>query len=245
MNALAEKIEELIGLAFDGGFDESSYEQWRRRVSKFLALAFNNETAQSFDSISEEFWTDKRAAQVGMLEGLVQQILVGYAAFPSRPGSSEAIAALQPSKKVFIVHGHDTEAKESVARFIGLLGLEPIILHEQPSSGRTIIEKFEVFADVGFAVVLLTPDDFGGAADLATDIKKRARQNVVFELGYFVGKLKRSRVCALYKPDVEIPSDFQGVVYVELDPKGAWKTRLAQELSDAALPIKLEALLKS
>jgi predicted nucleotide-binding protein len=105
----------------------------------------------------------------------------------------------QHPKRVFIVHGHASEAKESLARFLERVGLEPIILHEQPNSGRTIIEKFEVYADVGFAVVLLTPDDVGAPKDAPTELKPRARQNVIAELGYFYGKLSRHRVCALYK----------------------------------------------
>jgi predicted nucleotide-binding protein len=110
-----------------------------------------------------------------------------------------------------------------------------------------LIEKFEVYADVGFAVVLLTPDDVGAPASEANkpaSMKRRARQNVILELGYFIGRLSRRRVCALYKQGVEIPSDYEGVVYVELDPAGAWHVRLAQELSEAGVPISLEALFK-
>jgi len=101
-----------------------------------------------------------------------------------------------------------------------------------------------VFSDVGFAVVLLTPDDVGAKADAAS-LKPRARQNVMLELGYFLGKLKRSRVCALYTPSVEIPSDYSGVLFIELDAKGAWRTQLAQELSNARMPINVAGLLGS
>jgi predicted nucleotide-binding protein len=161
-------------------------------------------------------------------------------------GSSAASVATapRPTHKVFVVHGRDNEAKEKVARFLERLKLEPIILHEQPNEGRTVIEKFEVYADVGFAVVLLTPDDIGALASEQTQLKPRARQNVVLELGYFLGKLKRNRVCALYKEGVEIPSDYQGVLYVELDSAGGWTIKLAQELAVAGIPINLEALLK-
>jgi predicted nucleotide-binding protein len=148
------------------------------------------------------------------------------------------------TREVFVVHGHDGEAKESVARFLEKLGLVPIILHEQPSQGRTVIEKFEISSkNVAFAVVLLTPDDVGGTTDEATDLRPRARQNVILELGYFMGRLGRTRVCALYKGGVELPSDFQGVVYIEFDPAGAWRTKLAQELLGAKITIKLEGLI--
>lgn len=142
------------------------------------------------------------------------------------------------------MHGRDNEAKQTVARFLERLGLEPIILHEQPSSGLTILEKIEAHSVVGFAVVLLTPDDIGGLAENDPTLNPRARQNVILELGYFLGKLSRKRVCALYK-NVEIPSDYQGVVFVDFDNSGAWRTRLAQELVEAGFSIDLQALLKS
>jgi len=131
---------------------------------------------------------------------------------------------------VFVVHGRDGEAKEAVARFLSNLGLSPIVLHEQPNEGRTIIEKFERNARVGFAVVLLTPDDIGGLPDAKPSLLPRARQNVVLELGYFMGRLGRDRVCALVKEGVELPSDIAGVVYVPLDIGGAWKMALVREL---------------
>lgn len=143
------------------------------------------------------------------------------------------------SRRVFIVHGHDEAAREKVARFLERLALSPIILHEQPNAGRTIIEKFEDFADVGFAVVLLTPDDLGAAKANKADLKQRARQNVIFELGFFVGKLGRNRVCALHTGDVELPSEIHGVVYVDLDGGGAWRLNVAKELREAGLSVDM------
>ena len=134
---------------------------------------------------------------------------------------------------VFVIHGHDEAARETVARFLEKLGLEPIILHEQANRGRTIIEKFEDHADVAFTVVLLTPDDMGGRKDGQSELKPRARQNVILELGFFIGKLGRQRVCPLVKGDVETPSDYDGVVYTRLDDAGAWKMKLVQELKAA------------
>ncbi len=137
-----------------------------------------------------------------------------------------------PNKKVFIVHGRDDGTKQTVARFIERLDLQPIILHERPNKGRTIITKFrEESAAVGFAVVLMTPDDLGKSVD-AAELKPRARQNVVFELGFFIGSLQPERVAALVKGEVEKPSDFDGVVYISLD-RGDWQTLLGQELKAA------------
>ena len=134
------------------------------------------------------------------------------------------------SRAVFVVHGRDTGTKELVSRFLKSLDVVPVILHEQSNKGRTIIEKFEQHANVEFAVVLLTPDDVGGLqADEAT-LEPRARQNVIFEMGYFIGRLGRDRVCAITKDGVEIPSDYSGVLYIPLDEEGAWMTALAQEM---------------
>lgn len=143
----------------------------------------------------------------------------------------------QDLSKVFVVHGHDGEVRESVARFISeKLSLQPIILHERPNKGRTIITKFqEESAGAGFAVVLMTPDDFGKARG-AADLNPRARQNVVFELGFFIGALGPANVAALVEGDIELPSDFDGVVYIYLE-KEDWRTKLGQELEAAGYAI--------
>jgi predicted nucleotide-binding protein len=139
-------------------------------------------------------------------------------------------------RSAFVVHGHDEAAREAVARFLERLRFRAVILHEQANQGRTIIEKVEAHADVGFAVVLLTPDDKGGTAS-ESELRPRARQNVLLELGYFIGRLGRDRVCALRKGEVEVPSDFDGVVYENLDPAGAWRQALARELQAAGYEI--------
>ncbi len=132
------------------------------------------------------------------------------------------------TNKVFIVHGHNEAEKEKVARFIEHLKLTPIILHEQIDRGQTIIEKVESNGnDVNFAIVLLTADD-EGKAKTETDYKLRARQNVIFEMGYFFGLLSRSHVFMLLDDDVEKPSDLSGIVYNSL--KEDWKTKLFKEL---------------
>ena len=146
-------------------------------------------------------------------------------------------------KKIFIVHGHANEQKETLARFIEQQGFEAVILHEQASQGLTIPEKLIKYGDVGFAVVLLTPDDFGRAKD-STEEKRRARQNVILELGYFVGRLGRDKVCALRKGELEIPTDYVGTVYTEWDDGGAWKMSLAKELDAAGYDIDFNKVMR-
>jgi len=147
------------------------------------------------------------------------------------------------AKKVFIVHGRDDGLKTTVARLVDRLGLQPIILHEQPNKGRTIIEKFLDHSQVGFAVVLLSPDDKGGlATDPPDKYLLRARQNVILELGFFLGKLGRANVAAIYSPAVEMPSDYSGVVFLPQDPSGTWQLALAKEMKSAGLPVDLNKL---
>jgi predicted nucleotide-binding protein len=150
----------------------------------------------------------------------------------SQPETIVPIEFVSNPKTVFIVHGRDSPAKTEVARLIERAGLNAVILHEQANEGRTIIEKFEKHGEsAGFAVVLLTPDDIGGPD--RENLRPRARQNVIGEMFWFAGKLGRRCVCALKKGDVEIPSDFAGVGYTEMDDRGAWKTELLKELSAA------------
>jgi len=151
--------------------------------------------------------------------------------------SDAARAGSEPraESKVLVVYGRNREMKEQVARFLMKLGLEPILLDEQPALGRTLIEKLEAQAGIAFAVVILTGDDVGGLATRPRTLRPRARQNVIFELGFSLAKLGRGRVCALYEAGVELPSDFRGVEYMPLDPAGAWRRQLARELLEAGL----------
>ncbi|WP_051903695.1 TIR domain-containing protein [Neorhizobium vignae] len=140
------------------------------------------------------------------------------------------VARAKQSSRIFIVHGHDNEPKEATARFISAIGFEPVILHEQANRGRTIIQKFrEEASDVGFAIVLMTPDD------AMPDGMTRARQNVILELGFFLGALGPDRVAAMVKGQVERPSDFDGVVYIPFDP--GWKVAVSKELEAAGYPV--------
>ena len=141
----------------------------------------------------------------------------------------EAITVPSDTDDVFIVHGHNDKVKIDVARTLDKLGLNPIILHEQPNSGKTIIEKFEKYSNVSFAIILLTDDDMGKAKE-NINLNPRARQNVVLEMGYFIGKLGRERVFILYTPGVELPSDLSGLLYTKLENNDNWKLRLVKEL---------------
>ncbi len=142
--------------------------------------------------------------------------------------------------KVFIVHGHDGEAKQEVARFIEKFGLEAIILHEKASSSKTIIEKIEAYTtNIGFGIILYTACDIGGKD--TDSLNSRARQNVVFEHGYLIGKLGRENVCSLVKGEIETPGDISGVVYMSMNGE-SWHLPLVKELEASGYNIDRDLL---
>lgn len=172
-------------------------------------------------------------AKSGLLKS---EILSNNSAISGRGNSALA------RNEVFIVHGHDDLAKIQTARFVEKLGLTPIILHEQSSSGKTIIEKIEEYSNVGFGIVLYTQCDIGAKKGDESNLQPRARQNVVFEHGYLIGKIGRPNVCALVKGEVETPNDIAGVVYVKMDDNESWHLTLAKELRSSGYDIDLNKL---
>lgn len=143
------------------------------------------------------------------------------------------------SGKIFIIHGHDGELKEATARLLEKQGIEPIILNEQVNQGQTIIEKFEKNADAGAAIALFTNDDLGRSIMAETE-QPRARQNVVFEAGYFMGKLGRNRVVVIAEKGIEIPSDLQGIVYTD---RSNWQFEVCKELIAMGYSIDMNKLI--
>lgn len=233
-------LEATIDGALTSVFGHDTVEY--RRYSRATKLDHGAVTMSFRDGPSDNSHEARQYVAEGKLEAA--QILrsainwlqdeIGDAA-ETAPTKGLSRVATAPSQKIFIVHGHDEAARQTVARFIERIGFEAIILSEQANQGRTVIEKIEAHSDVGFAVVLLTPDDVGGKD--ANSLRRRARQNVLLELGYFIAVLGRERVCTLAKGDLEIPTDFAGVVWEPLDEGGAWKTALARELKAAGYAI--------
>ena len=250
LEGLKERAQSLLA---NRPLSSDDHSQWKVLARNFLEKAFGVESPNvksvtdvgvygSFPmGASEAWWEDHRAksltTQISRLDGLIELLrteiqLTSAGTLETR---TEAVG-----HKIFLVHGHDEAALHATARFLEQLRQDFVVLREQPNKGRTIIEKFEDYADVGFAVVLLTPDDRGGPADTPCEQQSlRARENVILELGYFLGRLGRARVCALYMPGVAIPSDYTGVAYVELDDRGAWRLELGRELKAAGFEIDL------
>jgi len=168
---------------------------------------------------------------------------VGYKKALTKSSSNVQKSKSSQPIRVFIVHGHDESTQNKAARFVEKLGFEAIILHEKASSGRTIIEKIEHYSDVGFAIVLYTPDDVGNVKSEAENLNVRARQNVVFEHGYLIGRLGRENVSALVDGKLELPNDISGVVYISLDEGAAWQLQLAKEMKQSGYDIDMNKLI--
>ena len=232
----------------------ASAEHWCGDVKALLSRIVSDDSlAEQFGSWKKVEWTyigdrerSEEAVERKYGSGLeskfssLELILSSLEIYPEAPEQTRSTQSVSATgTEVFVVHGHDHGTKETVARFIEKLGLEAIVLHEQPSRNMAIIEKFEQHSDVAFAVVLLTPDDIGYPKSSPDQARPRARQNVVLELGYFTGRLGRGRVCCLVVDDVEIPSDYAGVLYVQIDSSGAWRTTLAKEMKAAGCPVDM------
>ena len=212
-NELSEEYNSSIGIAFIG------------------PTTFREDLRDFYDDVDYK---------IRRLESIIEriEIIPVYSLDSENKNIKAANFDVITKEKVFIVHGQDNATKFEVARFIEKIGFVPIILHEQVSGSKTIIEKIEIYSDVGFGIVLYTPCDVGARNADKINLKGRARQNVVFEHGFLIGKLGRSNVCSLVKGDVEIPNDISGIVYTSMDV-GNWQIELAKELKSAGYPIDM------
>ncbi|MFZ1426398.1 MAG: TIR domain-containing protein [Geminicoccaceae bacterium] len=185
-----------------------------------------------------EFWTTQH---VGMMlndfrdvTDISDPILAGIEMFKIAGEARRHAKDPNRGRRVFIVHGRDTGARDSLSLFLERVGAQPKVIQDEIAPGRTIIEKLEMHSDVSYAIVLITDDDVGGLAhDRQGNMKPRARENVILELGYFAGKLGRDKVCIVKKGAANLPSDFHGVEYISMDDHGAWKDKIKRHLIHA------------
>lgn len=241
-------------------FGNDRFNAWRRKFTQFLndnlpgEVSILNSKLSHFgflvrrgESDAQRFWREDGETMVSYIDSLKIDIENDEYDFSELEDGEEVNFAKSANNdfdltQVFIVHGHDGEAKERTARFVEKLGFEAIILHEQASRGRTIIEKIEKYSNVGFAIVLYTPDDLGSvkAAAEKGELMPRARQNVVFEHGYLIGKLGRESVVPLVAGHIELPNDISGMVYIS---DKDWQVDIAKEMKDAGYEIDFNKLL--
>lgn len=235
---------------------------WRRRLYDFLDNNLPGESSRLDSKLSTRllaigigesdanvFWRYKGNKAASFLDSLIldlEQQEYEFVLEADNPTTEANVIEAHPTCKptqVFIVHGHDDLTKVQTARFVEMLGFQAVILHEQASRGKTIIEKIEACTHVGFAIVLYTADDQGSDKTSASEgkLRARARQNVIFEHGYLIAKLGRERVVPLVSGDIEIPSDIHGMVYVtDTD----WQVSIAKEMLAAGYDVDFNRLLK-
>lgn len=253
---LRRQIEKADVLLSSRPLTNDAHSGWELTTKNVLEKAFGTES-ENMNSVmyagrlgavplyaDQDWWEEQRfkqlTAQRARMESLIEVLEMESSL---KPNNSLPNSPSEHTNKVFLVHGHDENILHQAARLLEKLGMEVIVLREQPNQGNTIIEKFEAYSDVGFAVILLTGDDQGGTRGCSLEaLRPRARQNVIFELGYFIGRLGRNRVCALYSEGVEVPSDYSGVVYTKIDAGSAWRFEVAKELRAAGYTIDLNLI---
>jgi len=222
--------------------------KWQKKVERFLKLYYHggDECADFANtSFSLHIWTSGTpdSAWIKACADGLRETKAVFEVYLEEMKNDDENDILENNKKqtgrssnkVFVVHGHDGELKYAIARTLEKQNIEPIILSEQANLGATIIEKFERYSDVKAAICLFTEDDLGKAKS-DEDLKVRARQNVVFESGYFIGKLGRENVVLLANREIEIPSDLSGVVYTD---NTMWEIQVLKELREMGFAIDL------
>jgi predicted nucleotide-binding protein len=255
------RLENDVATAYaerGGDFGRERFAAWRRQFEKFLDANLPGASSRLSAKLQKMVYTRGRSESdlsvfmredgepcIAFIDSLKLDIQNGE--FEGHPIAAEEVIKKQThndqnSKRIFVVHGHDELLKTKTARFIEKLGYEAIILHEQASRGMTIIEKIEANTDVGFAIVLYSPDDKGNTAVAADkgELVMRARQNVVFEHGYLMAKLSRAHVVPLVSGKMELPSDISGVVYVD---DTNWQFEIAKEMKAAGYTINFNKLI--
>lgn len=255
-----ELLQSLLNQVEDLSYDDGNLDIVKKRAEMLSRKIFDNNSGYTNkiknirftplygfpgmgpDIYSESFYSGKKKF-INLLNVMLEELSLSE---DLSHIANNSIQEVSTSNKVFIVHGHNEEMKQAIARFLEKLDLEPIILHEQPNKGRTIIEKFTDYSDVSFAIILLSADDFAYRKNQTIDDGMlRARQNVILELGFFLGKIGRHKVSVLYEnvKNFEIPSDYQGVLYTPYDNNGSWRFEIAKELKTVGFNIDINKLI--
>lgn len=192
-------------------------------------------------------WEKGKEKYINFVKSMIDDVLLSIELEESNKDQTIVTKDL-PKKNgdIFIVHGHNEEMKQAVARVIEKLQFKPIILHEQANKGRTIIQKFIDHSNVGFAIVLMSADDYGYSKDEQADsARPRARQNVILELGFFLGKLGAERVVAIFEEtdNFETPTDYDGVIFVPYDKDGHWRFKVIRELKELGYNVDANSII--
>ena len=257
-----DRLENEVAPAYDDKgveFGDQRYAAFKRSFSRFIKEEIPSEISNCNNALtqriykvrmryvpeSQYFWSCNGERVASYIDSLIIDIENGEFELRAEPAEHEELESKlvesKPYDKVFIVHGHNEEVKLRTARFVEKLGFTAVILHEQASRGKTIIEKIEHYTDVNFAIVLYTPDDLGNTIEQAKagELNSRARQNVIFEHGYLMAKIGRENVVALVSDRLELPNDISGVVYVS---DASWEMDIAKEMKSTGYDVDFNKL---
>jgi predicted nucleotide-binding protein len=251
------KIKDLIERAerlHDSKITEPAFKSWRNDSIRFLQKVFGEESneAATFENIkfsitylSFDFfrfsWKENILKEKEIFEKGLKNAIFYLKSYESdilhdvdieergRKDSDKAINKTSHKKNIFIVHGHNDSIKDKVANFISKLGIEPIILNKQTNRGQTLLEKFEEYSDIKTAIIIFTNEDMGNYND-GSEYEKRAGQNMIFEAGYFLGKLGKKNTIVIAEQGVMLPSVLEGYTYFKMDREDKWKTDIAKKL---------------
>lgn len=262
VSKIARTDYDLLGMPHVNGFkydkiqqDEflRQYDVWNNMCREIFIRSFehpNNTDLAGFDDNTPSYIISDRVEEykssirdkIAYIKGFIQRMNIIPCKEISQAVSSEETIK-KDTNKVFIVHGHDSNTRNEAELLVKQLGFEPVVLFKQPNMGDTIIEKLlRESSKAAFAIVLYTKCDEGKTVE-ETDLKPRARQNVVFEHGLMCGLLGRMHVVALVEEGVEIPGDLSGIVYITLDGAKRWQFDVAREMKASGLAVDLNKLL--
>jgi predicted nucleotide-binding protein len=257
MKEFIERAEKL----YDSGVNEPEFKAWKDDVVRFLKKMYglDSHEATAFDQIEyynfyltvdvdNGRWHGNKSKEKDVFQKGLKTAILYLKNYESDKGidNEERIQKntneTVNNEHIFIVHGRNDGVKAQVANFLLKLGIKPIILHEQMNKGKTIIEKFEKHSDVKASIILFTSDDVGKFKD-DSEFEKRARQNVIFEAGYFIGKLGREFTIILLEHGLKMPSDLAGYIYFEIDQNERWQLDIAKELKGMKFDIDMNDLI--
>lgn len=253
INAELERLKDAIGKL--PVKDEAGRTRILNQVETMLRVALDHDSANRYVNqinktsfypivyvgggrdFTPRTWAEGAAKVAGLIEAAQHQMSLMASVKNASETGPKGTKAMD---SIFVVHGHDETVLRKVEAYIRRIGLRPVILVDEASGNRTVIEKLERHADVPFALVLFSLDDFGRPASARESaLKRRPRQNAVLELGFFMGRLGRENVCvivdAALDKEAEYPSDMAGIVTIHYRPGGDWQTRLVREFREAGL----------
>jgi predicted nucleotide-binding protein len=199
---------------------------------------------------------DKKYVIDNILKGKVKGVYVCTEEFiaptPKTPAAPQAqpAAASTPTgtpRRIIVVSGADETMKQTMTLALRKLGLASVVMSEEPAQGKKLVDRFKEYADVGFAVVLLSPDIYVyPKGEEATKRERTPRQDVTFMFGFLLGKLGKERVLAFYResPNFAFPIEFEGVKFAPLDNRDSWKLALIRELTGCGYIVDAERLLR-